>query len=61
MQNLNCSNYKSFKKLCSLPTDSIYAFHIILRINTDHFLNNIDLLIFVMEMRCVFFEVGTEF
>jgi hypothetical protein len=35
---------------------------LILRVNSDYFLNNsINQLIFVMETRCVFFEVRTEF
>jgi hypothetical protein len=32
----------------------------ILRVNSDYFLNSINQVIFVAETRCVFFEVRTE-
>jgi hypothetical protein len=50
-----CSNNQQ------LPTEFIYGFHPILRINSDIALNSIRQLISVMEMRCVFFEIGDEF
>jgi hypothetical protein len=45
---------------CILPTECLYGLLVILRINSDYFLNNIKQLIFVMEKRCVFFEARTE-
>jgi hypothetical protein len=39
----------------------MYELPVILRIYVDYFTNNINQLIFVMEKRCIFFEVGTEF
>jgi hypothetical protein len=44
-----------------LPTDYYYVFRIIRRITAIIFLNSITQLIFVIERRCVFCKVGTEF
>jgi hypothetical protein len=45
---------------CIFRTECIYVFRMILRINSDYFLNCINRLIFVMEKDCVFFAVRTE-
>jgi hypothetical protein len=44
-----------------VPTECIYVFRMILRVNSDISLNSISQLIFVMVKCCVFFAVRTDF
>jgi hypothetical protein len=44
-----------------LPVERIYGFLVLLRINSNFFLNSLNQLIVLMERGCVFFEVGAEF
>jgi hypothetical protein len=59
---LKYSGYCMFhvKKLCISLTECIYVFQVILRRNRVHILNSINQLVSVMEMQCVFREVGCK-
>jgi hypothetical protein len=39
----------------------VSVFPVILRLNTDNFVNSIKPSVFVMKTQCIFCEVGTEF
>jgi hypothetical protein len=49
------------RQLYILPKECIYGFCIIIRINSGYFHKDTNQLILVTEIRCDFFEVGTEF
>jgi hypothetical protein len=53
-----CTTYFTFQQLYILPTERIYWFRWILIMYNNHYFNNINKLIFVLDTRCVFFAVG---
>jgi hypothetical protein len=42
------------------PLNVMYVLHVVLRINSNTFLNGINPLIFTMKTPCVLYDVGTE-
>jgi hypothetical protein len=55
-----CTTYFNVKLLRILPTECLYMFYVILRVNSDVSLNISNQLIFVIETSCVFVEGGAE-
>ena len=56
-----CATRFNILKLCSLPTECMQVFSVMLKIKTDFSRNNIKRLFLVMELQYVLYEVGTEF